>query len=413
MSKKNILFVSIAFPPKLDPECIQTARYFKYMSQPGTDYDFQVVTSATPTLFMPVDKSLSRYTATPVTKYVVRLFEPRLGHAIVNRIAPALLQLPDAKYSFHRQWKKVIRQIDRQPDMIYSRSFPLSSAIMALRMQKHYRVPWVMHLSDPWVDSPLHRYGKYAFKVNSAWEKACFEAASYITLTSDKTLDLYRQKYPEHAGKLVLMPNVYDEGEVSSSSAPALPSDKIRFVYTGGLANTRSAKPLLEAIEIVRKSKPEILQNCEFIFAGDTDSKNRKLFDHYNDPAVTHLGRLSLQQATELQSSAHVLIAIDSAIEDKRMALFFPSKLLDYWAAGRPILALTTPKSTSEEFISTYKLGAVGYLQDPSGIADHIRRYIRAWNKGTDELFKIPPLAKEFTARYNAQRLLGLFEKLV
>ena len=28
---KNVLFVSIAFPPKNDPECLQTAKYFKYL----------------------------------------------------------------------------------------------------------------------------------------------------------------------------------------------------------------------------------------------------------------------------------------------------------------------------------------------------------------------------------------------
>ncbi len=47
--KKKILFVSLAFPPKADPEGLQTAKYFHYL-QKHKDLQIDVVTSAIPTL---------------------------------------------------------------------------------------------------------------------------------------------------------------------------------------------------------------------------------------------------------------------------------------------------------------------------------------------------------------------------
>ena len=57
---KNILFVSVAFPPKSDPECLQTAKYFHHL-QKHKDLKIDVVTSAIPTLYMPYDKHLEVY----------------------------------------------------------------------------------------------------------------------------------------------------------------------------------------------------------------------------------------------------------------------------------------------------------------------------------------------------------------
>ena len=70
----NILFVSIAFPPKNDPECIQSGRFFKYLSR-EKDFDIDVVTSKDPTLFMPVDDSLKPLDRGYRQKIAIPIFE--------------------------------------------------------------------------------------------------------------------------------------------------------------------------------------------------------------------------------------------------------------------------------------------------------------------------------------------------
>ena len=50
----NIVFCSIAFPPKNDPESLQAGKYYKGLSR-FEDLSIQILTSSNPTLFMPYD----------------------------------------------------------------------------------------------------------------------------------------------------------------------------------------------------------------------------------------------------------------------------------------------------------------------------------------------------------------------
>ena len=83
---KNLLVVSIALPPKSDPESIQTGKYLKYLLEKATDYKISVVTSSTPTLYMPVDDSLSIYENEYEQIIKVKLFEARFFNILINKI---------------------------------------------------------------------------------------------------------------------------------------------------------------------------------------------------------------------------------------------------------------------------------------------------------------------------------------
>ena len=156
MRKKKVLFCSIAFPPKSDPECLQVAKYFKYLSQ-ATGYDFDVVTSKDNTLFMSVDEGLRSYDVGFVNKVKLPIYENKYLNFLIRKINHNRLLKPDSKFSFIKGFKKVIKNLSK-PDIIYSRSYPMSSAFLAEKLKDYYEVPWVMHLSDPWVGSPFHHF---------------------------------------------------------------------------------------------------------------------------------------------------------------------------------------------------------------------------------------------------------------
>ena len=146
--KKKVLFISIAFPPKGDPECIQTGRYFRYMSL-DDNFSIDVVTSENPTLFMPVDISLADYVKVTGQLIEIPIFESKYLNFLLRKTFPFLLEKPDSKMTFHLQWRDVIKKLKSKPDLIYSRSYPLSSTLMAHKLSHHLRIPWVLHLSDP------------------------------------------------------------------------------------------------------------------------------------------------------------------------------------------------------------------------------------------------------------------------
>ena len=54
------LLISIAFPPKCDPESLQVAKYCKYLKN-EKEIQLEVITSKDPTLFMETDAALQMY----------------------------------------------------------------------------------------------------------------------------------------------------------------------------------------------------------------------------------------------------------------------------------------------------------------------------------------------------------------
>jgi len=403
--KLSVLFVSIAFPPKSDSEGLQVAKYFKYLVRDKT-LNIDIVTSQDKTLFMPVDENLKKYAVGYRQIIKVPFFENKYFNFLMRKINPSSLNYPDSKFGFYKKWQSVIKQLKNRPDIIYSRSFPISSTMMALNLQKEYEVPWILHLSDPWTVSPIHTLGD-AKEWNEKMERECFENATFLSFTSEKTIELYSRKYPEYSSKMIFSPNVFDLEDKKEREYEV--NEKIKVVYTGGLVEDRSPKYLFKAILELSKQHPEVIADYEFIFAGALDRKNRALFEQ-NIPSVKHIGLLSFNEALDLQEEADLLLVIDTPFKNPSNAIFFPSKLLDYMLMQRRIIALTDKDSTTWDIVDK-RLGDCFEHEDIENIMQSLIRTWKAWKDKDKEYFYNKKLNMDFSAEKNAKNLSNLFKK--
>jgi len=402
----NVLFVSIAFPPKLDPECLQTAKYFKYLVR-DKSLNIDVVTSPDKTLFMPVDENLQKYAKGYRQIIKVPFFENKYVNFLLRKIDSEILQYPDSKYRFAKKWASVLTQLDNIPDVIYSRSSPLSSTVMAYNIQQQLKIPWVLHLSDPWTIDPDHFYGK-SRKWNEEMEQKCFEDASVLSFTSMKTIELYQEKYPALAHKMRFFPNVFDIDDSRNISYKL--KSKIKVVFTGGLVGNRSPIAFFNAILFLYQKYPEIVSDYEFIFAGALDRRNKAYFEQ-NIPSVKHIGQLNYSEALNLQAEADMLLLIDTPFENQDQALFFPSKLLDYMLMKKRIIALTDKNGTSWDFING-KIGECFVHNDTESIAEALKAAWYKWKVQDENYFIHENIDMNYSAEYNAKQLARLFHKL-
>lgn len=401
--KKKILFVSVAFPPKSDPEALQTAKYFHYL-QKHSDLQIDVVTSAVPTLYMPYDKDLEPYAIGINQLISIPLREYRYLNFLRDRLHLQQTVFPDVKQSFHQQYGKAIRQLKTKPDLIYSRADPKSSTVMAYKLKNELGIPWILHLSDPWADCPLRKLTGRHYQKNNEWENRCIESADIVSLTSIPTIDFYKKKYPGMAHKFRFYPNVYEMTEEDSTATPAKTDRKFRIVYTGGLAAARSPEFLLKPLKELYDQDADLANKLEVIFAGDVDARNRSVFHQYELPFVKWLGKLPFREALRLQRSADYLVVIDNPIEDPAMSMFFPSKLLDYMVARKRIIAITTRGSASDQVMQDLK-GDVCSHDEGEKIKDSVMKALAAFHAGdSDYLLNDRPPVK-YEASHNAERL--------
>ena len=410
--KNNVLFVSLAFPPKNCPESLQTARYFKYLT-PHIG-QIQVVTAKAPSLFMPVDSSLMKFY--PDNNNVVNLWMPESKYLnfIIRKTFPTLLELPDNKRHFSFFTNRIINRIKIEPDVIYSRSFPLTSAFIAYNLKKRLKKPWILHLSDPWTISPIEKRTAKSQNYNEKMESLFFSVADYITFTSEETIAQYKLKYPDLSSKFQFFPNVYDPEDI-----PAIDSEEnkltenIVFSYTGGLANTRTHANLLEALSQLYKSEPTLFINVSFNFAGSFDRKNNNLFSVYKLPFVKNLGLITYAESKNLMKESNFLILIDTYFPDAKNAMFLPSKLLDYALTGKEILSITNKNSTTFNFVEN-KFGSCFEHNDIENIKKFIRKRIVGMrsNHYYNTFESDKNFLDNYSAPHNAKKLAYLINNL-
>ena len=392
----KILLVSIALPPKNDPESLQAAKYVKYLAKTN---NVDVVTSKSPTLWMPFDEKLLKYIKNVKQIIKIRIFEPKYLSIFINKLLKRFAW-PDTRFTFHLQYKKVIKQLKNKPDIIYSRAFPLSSIIMAKKLKKHYNIPWVLHLSDPWVESPLFDYNKS--KYHQEKENECFKSADIVSFTSLSTIEIYKTKYPEFSHKYKYFPNVYDDDDIQSTPSKS-DNRKIKLVYTGSLNGSRSLKMLIDSLNTLEENGKSILNTIEIIVAGSVDSYNENMLKK-NTSFITYVGFLSITEVKELQRSADILLAVDFDFKTSSEAIYFPSKLLDYFITKKPIIAITTKDSTTENILNELD-HYCAYHGDTSSL---IKLLVNLENISTNT-YEIPT---KYSALNNVERLVKLFNQL-
>ncbi|MEQ9467742.1 MAG: glycosyltransferase [Ekhidna sp.] len=400
----KLLLVSIAFPPKKDPECIQTAKYLKYLSN-TEELDIQVLTACDPVINMPVDMSMNSFSVRNSGVFKKKITENRYLNFLLRKIG--IEQFPDTKFTFSWGIRRFLKNSKIQsPDVVYARSYPISSLIAGYWASIHFNKPLIIHFSDPWTLSPLHRHSLSYQRKMEEWELRLIKHASAIVFTSELTATNYRVRYPEYKERIHFLPNVYDDADLSLNESQ-LRNEKLKLVYTGGIVGNRNPEPIFKAIS----SLPEkMLDRFEFFIAGEADRDNRELLGKFNHQSVSYLGPISFLESKKLQASADILVLIDNHFDDANKAMYLPSKLLDYFVQRKRILAVTTPQGTTSNTLEEGEFGDCFGHSDVDGITNFLRKAIDEFDKKNHSYFIRPDVPKKFSASLNAQNLLKIIK---
>jgi len=383
----RILFVSVEAPPSFNAEAFQVGKVLEALRvEPELVVD--VVTAEPPSGVGRVLSYLLAQKSHSATGQVVnipcRLL--RWQRVLLRAIAPWLHHRPDWWFLFAWSWRQVSRQLDHPPQLVYSRSFPLSSTLAAYKLARHFDVPWFLHLSDPWCETSLcSEWMQTAW--HRRWERRCFAAAHRISFTSPTTLARYQERYPELQERMVLDPNSFRASDLNP--APWQPGDRFRLVQTGSFTLGRWPDALFEALLSLPSAHP-MLQDLQLIHAGPVDGHTRRLFRQAG-PWLHDLGQVPPARALELQQQADLLLVVDYHFGSARDAQFLPSKITDYLAIRRPVLALSDVESASWQFIAQNALGVAVAHNDRQGLIDALLDYWQAWQQRDRRRFELPP----------------------
>ena len=392
----NILFVSMSAPPQKGAESIQVGRYLKYLSD---KYSIELVTSNTPNYgWKRADHTISNKTGN------YKRIELKVHKNRANERLHSLFSTKTLEDRFVQMNHQVIKALTQKPDLIYSRAVPHGSSLLAKELATYFKVPWIMHMSDPWADNPY----VITDQIDQSKEAGCVTLADYITLTSELAVNFYKEKYPAHKHKFVLMPNVYDEKLILET--PKLSRSKhLTLTYTGNFYGKRNPESLLKILSNLERKG--VLNGVRILFAGENDEHTKNIFKKYPIAQIEVAGSVSLEKSRQMQLESDVLLVIDKEYENPQDLTFLPSKILDYCSTGKPILAITPPGSSTEQFILKYGCGMCFSHNNLIQLENYISKMTTNFNNNNEIPASIAHPPKEFGARYNVDRLETLINQ--
>jgi glycosyltransferase involved in cell wall biosynthesis len=293
-----------------------------------------------------------------------------------------------------------------QVDYIFSSSYPYTVHLIALLVHKWVHKPWIADFRDPWVGNKAMQKDLPFRKKLDAWmERKVVTNASYILNVTPALTDMYKNRYPEYADKMITITNGFDPADFLEIAK--IPQEKFTLIHTGIIAETYDMETFTEGVERFLKRYPEARENFQALFIGyvpthyEERMKNRLEGTAVFKPYMKHKDVLNYLAGAQLQFMTF----------DRSVDIAFSGKLFDYIGIGKPILGLL-PEGIAAKLIRERGLGKVVSLEDPEGLSEAISDYYTAWLANDTKTFETGSRERcsEFSRVNLAQQLASLFK---
>lgn len=425
----EVLFLNYYFPPTGGAPAQRALKFLRYL--PAHGYKSAVITGPgqSHNQWTPQDRSLGGEISegTPILRVPTPVPEEKQWAAGARR----WLGLESA---FSKWWISEARGLgdqvlaSRKVRLICASMSPFESAEVAAGLSLKWGVPWVADLRDPWAIDEIHIVPTAIHRWASQRRmRQLLSTASLIVMNTPEATAVLRKAFPEFRDKrLVTITNGFEPEDFAH--IPDQPRNpKFTIVHTGsfftdsglllrrrrqlyeGLGGairgvdiaTRSPLVLYEAIQRWCCEDPTVKDNLEIVFAGtDPLAELQGRVDEKLLRLTRVAGYVPRKESLRLVKSADLLFLPMHNVPVGMRATTIPSKLYEYMASGRPILA-AVPEGDAKDYLVRAGTAMVCSPDDCDGMKASLQAACNGWKRNEPA----PRLNEEFVATFHRQGL--------
>lgn len=334
-----------------------------------------------------------------------------------RRKTPSLLRelvlMPDDQIGWYefavREGKRIMA--GQRIDVLISTSPPETAHLVARRLKKECRVPWIADLRDLWSDDHFRpRLPVKRFLLRGMERRVLGDADRVITV-SGPWADVLRRSLDACRGRVEVIENGFDDEDFGSPHGRR--NDRFTIVYTGKLHE--DAQPVTALFRVLR----------DLVREGRIDRRGIEVRFHilgYDKPDIAGMARsygledvvcerekVSYHESLRVQQAADVLLFVQW--QGRNGDGWYSAKLYDYLGARRPILALGRRGGIIDELVTKTGSGTVAGDDAELGAAlvrfyDEYRRTGQVLCRADDEE------VSRHTRRVRAERLAGVCDSV-
>jgi glycosyltransferase involved in cell wall biosynthesis len=428
----KVLIVSFAFPPSNVIGAVRVGKLARYLDHRG--HDVRVLTTdVVEDRSLPLEISRERvfYTEYRERRHwidrVVRLLrgrtalpaegrhedappqdgaQPRSLQQTLRRHYFGLIHIPDMRADWVWTAIPAGRRLisEWKPEIIFASAPPNTGLMVASRLARTHKVPWVADFRDLWVDNPYYSEPGWRKRIDAILEPRILRRAAGLVTVSPIWAEQLRRR---HGKDVTVVYNGYAEEDFPPLALRADPGGILTIRYMGSIyRGFRDPSALFSAIALL----PDQLRtriNVEF-FSDAGDVVLNAAAAHRVENVVVVKPLVPYRRALALQMEADVLLLLQSS--DQRDEGNLPAKLFEYLYARRPILFIGYERGIAARLVIERRAGLVS--NSPEQIRDQLRRWFE--DKRAGRLERLDPSVSLGLGRDDQYaKLERLFEEIV
>jgi glycosyltransferase involved in cell wall biosynthesis len=443
---RRLLFIAYEFPPKGGTQAQHAAKLALALAALG--WDVTALTVADPPTAM-LDAALAAETAGSVRIETAWSLEPtRLvqwlrnsrraqsappsvdpsaagasgvlaggrGYTSLPRWAVRLVQaafVPDEKVGWRPYAiREAARLHDSQAfDLVLASGPPFSAYSAARTFASRAGLPWVADVRDPIVGGYFFRpltpaHGRAMMR----FEHETLGSAAAVLVPLPWLADDITVRVPDLAGRIQVVPNGFDPADFAGP-VPAGALGAFTVSYVGAFQASIRPDVFLKAVADLRAEDADFARDIRVRFVGPLDPDTAAAIERTGTAdLVERTGFVTHAQAIDaMRASAANLLVLGG--EPASLGIM-TSKLPEYLAAGRPILALVPADGVAADIVRRARAGEIIAPDDPTAVADALRRLYAQWKAGPATA-PDPAVVAAFDRGEHARRISGLLDGLV
>ena len=328
---KKILIVSRSFYPMNSPRSFRTTELAKEFARQG--HEVIVLTPKNGIYHEPFEKEYGvkikdlgklRFKQMD-TSSGIRLFSTAKRY--LNRILNLLFEFPDIELIW-----RVKHALERESgyDLLISIAVPHPVHWgVASAWEKNGRIAkvWVADCGDPYMGATMDTFGKVFYF--AYFEKKFCKITDYLSVPIESAKNAY---YPEFRNKIKVIPQGFNFEEVKIDHSLYSKNRIPTFAYAGDLlGGGRDPFKLLDYLtELQNDYKFIVYTRQKHILAP---------YLHKAGPRIEHRNYIARNELLKVLSKMDFLVNLQN-----RSTTQMPSKLIDYYLTGRPVLSLESSR---------------------------------------------------------------------
>ena len=271
-----------------------------------------------------------------------------------------------------------------QTSVIWS-TFPIpTSMIIGSYVSRLTGLPWVADIRDVIVDDefPESRAERRSY---SKLERRIFSQAAAVVVATDNAAAMYKERYPQHAEKLIVIRNGFDEevfAKVESSiQVSARNRPRLHLLHSGLLSPVdRNPIPFFDALASAIKQGR--LKATDLLITLRASSNEDQYADELRTRDLSEI--VELRPAIAYEDAIREMMSVDGLVlfQGSSCNHAIPAKIYEYLRCKRPILVVADPEGETSRFMSDNGSPFVCDINDREVIADTLTRFVECLRDG-------------------------------